>query len=684
MRPFLRFPLSVTDQAAIASSLTADDVPVALTTPAGQPFPQSLKLSFTAPTTVPQVRALFPGTLTFLVSQSAPGDLPDWKAVSRADYANYKTLGTLLVTLVADKKLWPEFAAHTSVLPVQPPNRVWYSPVRISEAFLFETLANLPGTVTDNGRTVPRGPDWVKHAVAAFLRGDFQPQLRLGADAGKDAVAKYAMPEVHPAAGQVTLYITTAAGWRPQDGRDERFDELTRELVSTMTERTSPRHLRNGPLPARWVLKHLQPTLIDGSGPVATAVLTGAPPVRYVPVRFTRAWTHEVKPAVNLPSRAIRTCSVHLPTQIVEVKDGAGVVVHHQRLPAHGLVLLKDPPATFTITLAGGSPYLAGGVNAWRKEAGTAPLPFDLTQTPAPHVIVRRPIPQEMLADKSRPTALPEAHDTCTYWSLRRTVRGMVDHYLTGGRLNWEAQSKIRRGRAKGSSSKDVIDLLKTAWAGNPDERLVTNGQPGLDMENIVELRAEADKLRTVLEGVFPGPAPWVSSSPASTTTLTQGAVFFYLWNSRVDRFQPTATQGFFSDSDVGRGAAGAAVAQGLATYAFDPTRLPNEEPEVYADRIVAQLLSGLRPGDLLQFWTTVTDFEGLKARQAPQGIGHSPIFLDYHLVGGEVRGIVVIDDNGDDGSGGTKCLLKVDANGRRSLKWGKYVPQSWIAARWK
>ncbi|MCV2489976.1 hypothetical protein OF117_11455 [Geodermatophilus sp. YIM 151500] len=682
MRNFLRFPLSTTDQAAIVSSLKISEVPPAVKPPAGQPFPQSLQLDFSLPSSIPQIRALFPGSMTFLASSGAQGSLPDWKAVSRSDYAQYKTVGTLLVTLVADRKLWPDFLSHTIALPVQP-NRVWYSPVRITEEFLFDTLPRLPGVLTYNGHPVPASTDRTKHAVAAFLRGDFHPELRLGATAGDDAVAKFSMPVVYASAGQATLLITMAAGWRPQDASDSNFDTLTRELVSTQTERTSPRHLRNGSLPARWVLKGLQPNLIDGNGSVATAVAGGATPVRYVPLRFTRAWTYAVDSAAYPPRRNVRTCSTHLPTQTMQVKDVSGVVIHEQRLPAHGLVLLEEPPSKITVTLAGGSPYLAGGPNAWHTEAGVAPLSFDLAQNPEPHIIVRRTIPQEMLADTTRPEALPEAEDTCTYWSLRRTVRGLVDHYLTGGRLNWEAQSKVRRGRATGKSSADVIDLLKTAWGGNPDERLVTHGGPSLTVKSKADVRAEAGKLKSILQALFPGPAPWDPSVPASGSKMTQGEVFYNLWQSIVEEFAAASTRGFYPDHVIGRGSGGAAIRQGLATSAFDPTRFPGEAPAVYADRMVGQLLGGLRPGDLLQFWTNVTDFESLRARQSPHGSGHSLIFLHYLIFSGEVRGIVVIDDNGDDGSGGTKCPLVVDDSGRRSLEWNDDVREAWIAARW-
>ena len=513
MRDFVRFPLTAADQATIASTVQAEDVPTTATPGAGQPYPQSLKLTFAAPAALPQVRALFPGSLTFVAAGDAPGTLPDWTVVSRAGYAGYKTVGALLVTMVAGRSLTNAYAEHGSALPVLP-NAVWYAPINVTEEFLFETLLNLKGVVSHGGATVPRSsPDWIKHAVAAFLRGSYRPEVRLGGSAADNSVAKRAMPEVRAEAGQVTLYVTMARRETPKDGPSQRFDDLTRELVSTTTEPTSPRHLRNAALPARWVLRGFLPKLVDGAGPVATAVLAGAAPVRYATLRFTRTWLHQV-PVAGHPARPLSTASVHLPTQTVEVKGPASAVVHQQRLPAHGIVVLKDPPAQITVAVLGDSRFLSGGPTAWHTAAATAPLTFDLGQTPAPHVIVRRQIPHEMMADTSRPKEHPDCEvSTCTYWSLRRTLRGMVDHYLTGGRLNWETQGAPARPRAVRSALANVVDLLKAAWGNasamidgqqHPIWQLMTTHQPSLNVITLEDLRREQRKLLAVLDTLFP------------------------------------------------------------------------------------------------------------------------------------------------------------------------------------
>ena len=687
MRDFVRFPLTAADQATIASTVQAEDVPTTATPGAGQPYPQSLKLTFAAPAALPQVRALFPGSLTFVAAGDAPGTLPDWTVVSRAGYAGYKTVGALLVTMVAGRSLTNAYAEHGSALPVLP-NAVWYAPINVTEEFLFETLLNLKGVVSHGGATVPRSsPDWIKHAVAAFLRGSYRPEVRLGGSAADDSVAKRAMPEVRAEAGQVTLYVTMARRETPKDGPSQRFDDLTRELVSTTTEPTSPRHLRNAALPARWVLRGFLPKLVDGAGPVATAVLAGAAPVRYATLRFTRTWLHQV-PVAGHPARPLSTASVHLPTQTVEVKGPASAVVHQQRLPAHGIVVLKDPPAQITVAVLGDSRFLSGGPTAWHTAAATAPLTFDLGQTPAPHVIVRRQIPHEMMADTSRPKEHPDCEvSTCTYWSLRRTLRGMVDHYLTGGRLNWETQGAPARPRAVRSALANVVDLLKAAWGNasamidgqqHPIWQLMTTHQPSLNVITLEDLRREQRKLLAVLDTLFPDPAGPGASAPS------QGEVFYFLWQSVTDEFKAPATQAFYSVQDKGRGAVGAAHSLGLTTYHFDPTPLQNESADVYADRIARQMRAGLQPGDLLQFWTLIENFERVRAGQKPEcpqhGIeceGHSPMFSHYDVDGGQLKGIVVIDEFGE-----SKCPF-IQANGRMTLSWNGYPRETWIAGRW-
>jgi len=262
----------------------------------------------------------------------------------------------------------------------------------------------------------------------------------------------------------------------------------------------------------------------------------------------------------------------------------------------------------------------------------------------------------------------------CTYLSLRRDVRALVNNRIAGGRLN------VDRERTIAATQK----LINGAWQGMGN--LVANNEPkpGDDPNR-------AGELMPILRAFFPNDAPAIEidGSTSRARVFKVGEVAYYIWQSRIDLFQEEGTKRNFSD--VGRGGAGALVVTGLASsYHVDPERRPEEAGNdiAYFDRIVGEMMVGLEPGAVLQFWNINSDYEAIKNRRVPGNAlpephdvhyGHSPIFVRY-LSPTEAPpngGIKVIDQFGRD----SDCPIVMVGGGRR-LSWDG-TEQIWIAANW-
>lgn len=673
----LRFLFDATDQARIdVTSIRVEDVPYDAAPAADRQYPQSLRLTFKVndpENGPPQIRPLFPGNLAFVPDAAAPGISPDPAAVAftAEAYDAWKTEGTLQIQ-VTDSRVKRHMQTLAPDLAVEP-SIVWYGPVRISQAFLFDSLRR--GLRRDDVKYRKRqisakNENWDKHAVAMFLQGIYHPVLRLGNSIEQDDVQVHSMPTVVMANdGTVSLVITVARICIPKDGKSSEFDTL-----AGMTPQTSPAHPRYGAIPARHVYRSFRLGLIDATpgNPFPDAVLADWPAApRYFALRFTRIW------------QPLEDCSIYFPQQAVRVEGIAGGPLQ-QRLPAHGLFYLAQQPAnpepsppTVIVSVAGGMRFLCGGPNCWRERSALTPLQFDLSQE-TPHIVMRRRMGEEILADKRRPAP---GGMNCTYLSLRRTVRALVDHRITGGRLNFGPRE----------TSETTRQLMNAAWQNTPARaHLVANDQP-----SPFGGPALAAILEPILRAFFPDevPAETIDGSQDRTTVYDGGQVAYRIWQSILASFQNEGTKRNFRDGDVGRGAPGGMVAIGLATYhvnpSINPQRNPGEGDAQYFDRIVGAMLQGLEPGAVLQFWNLNSDYEDIRHRRVagnalPPPInvhyGHSPIFLEYLPpdANGVPTGIRVIDQSPQ-----SDCLV-VNVGGSRRLGWWSNHEQIWIAATWE
>jgi hypothetical protein len=723
-RDFLRFPLTSHDQARVTGPVQADDVAYAAAPAAGAAYPQSLRLRFSLrdpASGAPQLRPLFPGKLTFIADPAAPGVAPGAADISRVNYPGWRTFGTLMVEL-SDQEVARAFAAFTPGLEVRP-NRMWYARIRVTEAFLFDTLPRVAPTDFPRTKAGVLTPDG-RQALSDFLKGTRSPELGLDrrqkAKAKNDPARRLAMPAMQLTGADVDLTVTAALAQDPHDGPAADFDAQAAGVA-----RTVPAHPRNGAIPARLVYKSAAAAnhLVD-AGPadaVAAAALADWPAasaVRYFPVRCTRIW----KPEAD--------CSVHFPWQVLAA-DRPGppaVAFFRQRLPAHGIVYLSLTPAqqaqgtSFSLSVSSpvGQPdhelrWLDGTSRVlpaqdepvpdnWRLPAGTDPVAWELDPAakPALHLVLRRRMRVEMLAE---PHFAPGGA-RCTYMSMRRSVRALVNNRIAGGRLNFGAavtSAPTRKLIEDAWALRRVRDRFlhsRAEFAAAKGVRPRTVTSASLLAANEPDPNAAAGRaswLKPMLEAFFPldAPAVTIDGSQERTKVLSLGQVAYAVWQSQTPMFQNKDPMFRGKDikrnfSDVGHGGPGALVLTGLASeYHLDPERIaaPPEADPAYFNRIVAAMLDGLQPGAVLQFWNLDTDFEAIKARTLagdpplPASYGHSPVFLRYpDPAAGEAAGIWVIDQ-----TGAQHCPRRVAPDGSDRLDWPGItaLEQIWIAANW-
>jgi hypothetical protein len=692
-RDFARFVLDGAAQDTLTAGPTATDAPHLAQPGANDVYPQSLRLSVEVRATVDLVanplrcRPLFAGRLIFI--GGAGSSKPAAADVSRAGFAGWNTTGTLLVELV-DTEVEAALRKWAPLLDLVP-NRMWYSPVRITESFLFDVLPRLVPTEAPpgSGGALSAGH---RQKISEFLGGTWGPVLKVDKNstrATNDHVAATWMPQfVLDANRRVEIVVTAARTMEPRDGQQADLDGAVAGVAPT-----HPAHARNGALPARLVYRALAVTghLLDAGStrPAAVATLSDHPDaaaVRYFPIRFTRIW----KPEAD--------CSTHFPHQTVALARPNGPAFLSQRLAAHGLLYVGLNPAqhaagtSFQISLINQSGadehelwWLDGTqTNAWRLQAGIAPVTVDVAAATRPHIALRRRMKIEVPLE---PRDTP-GEDRCTYLSLRRSMRALVNNRIAGGRLNFGRTTTSDPTRALiddawrsnraffATARRQLANELTRALARVTPADIVSNNRP---LPSAVPGRALW--LRPVLMAFFPGdvPAQNIGNSTHRARVLSGGEVAYVVWQTIVSTIQASGTKRNFSDDVIGRGAAGALVLTGLASaYHLDPPPLAGTL-QAYVDSLVVQMTNGgLEPGAAAQFWRLKSDFDNIKGRTVPAtGVsryGHSPVFL--RVEGTPPTNIVVIDQFGE-----SDCAIN-GVPGSRVLAWSQ-GEEIWIAANW-
>ena len=604
------------------------------------------------------MRPLLPGSMQFIVDPNAPGSLPAANAVAFADaaYNSWKVVGTFLIS-EASTEVGQALAPLAPGLQVKP-NRVWYSPVRISKEFLFNSLCGRSGPslpksdIKLSGGRKARGEEWQRHAVAQFLAGRYAAELRPSADAVSYQGIVLDMPEIYKeaTANEYAIIISAARAQGAKDAPDGAWDPGVTTKAERETRRLQASHPRNGAIPARLAYRELSGDMAPAGDPAATPVRDVVlPPVSdpnlFYRVRFTRTW------------QPVEDCSVRFPQQTVQLENAAGVNLGTRPLPAHGFLFLDEAyastlPNPVRVRINGGMRWLLGSNQAWRQLGATNPVDVDVRSQTA-HVVLRVPMTDAMFADNDFPQ-VPDA--SCTYLSMRRSVRALVDNRVTGGRLNF----------GPNRTSKETRDLMEAAFGSSElASTLSKNRPPPNDPPN-----QAAPLLLPILRVMFPTPTGQPGTPP--------GEIAYYIWQSA---YGVTNGNPAYPAVHVGRGGPGAIVSLGLGNYLLNPQRTAGEGNDAFITRSHSALVQGLnlQPGAVFQLWLNLDEYERFIGGNGGEYDGHSLVFRRYGAPAAQPNDLRVVDQNGGD----EPCSITRAPSLR--IRWNglNWRPAIWIAANW-
>ena len=701
MRDFLRFALSSEDQARIdKDSIRVKDVDFSGSLWPRFPQPQSLHLTFKIKDPengAPQIYPLFPGKLQFrnLRSESDASSVPNPEDVkfTSESFAGWSTIGTLGVFLTG--RYHKEIQNHARGMKIIP-NSVWYHPIQLTEQFLFETIVGHSGDSSLDKYVISQHIPpykishrtqkeiWEKHAVSYFLQGFYNPLINIHpSDQNQDDVAVLPLPTVvmNEDSGDVQLNVTMAFTGTPHEGEELDFFKL--ELFRNPNGDGKvfwPHHPKNGIIPARLVYQNLGPDISTSpptpghlinashSDALLRLILERTWGRKYKLVRFTRSWITSKK-----NGEQIVDFSPHLARQKVKVatsgSDNQEEVLWYDYLPAHGLVYLPLPQenedSVVQASLEDGDMYWVWGeeFNNWREIGHRNPLTFGI-EIGSPQIVLRRPMGESILLEKFTGSG-------CTYNSLRRTIRAMIDNRIAGGRLIRLTETSL------------VRELLEMAW---PDT------EPGAKPNQVLRKRPDPEQkeegskiLRKVLIRFF---------------GVDNGRIASNLWHTSRKKLLGTQTSDQYDEHYIGCGAPGAFAFLDLVV-GHSP-----EQYSVLAEENSNLLLSGevLKPGALLQFWENHSDWQDIRDKDPellervprdpsnPTGptkwkrtlLGHSLVFHSYITDNqGKILGIKIHDQNKFNA---TECyyITPTTSNLKEGIYWGILCPDVWIAANWR
>ena len=670
MREPCRFLFSDADAALIERvdppTLTIEDLPIT------HDWQMGMRIRFkTAQNARIMVRPLIECKMLFIVDQSAPGNLPDPTDVVMDDtnYRKWKVLGTLLLNFQPTANTTLDARAPRLIVK---PNRLWLGPVTIPKEFLFDSLTQdtrlFRSPLKGGSVRADRAESlWQKHAISDFLAGRYLPLVQFDSDdPAKDDAIRMPMPLVGFNANENVheIQVFAAKAANPDDAPDENWDP-GKTPEAREVARLSPAHPRNGVVPARLVYQELASSMVPAATSEAQLIrdVIAPPPVEprsFYAIRFTRPW----EPIANT--------SLHFPQQMVIFKSPAEVELRRQRLPAHGVLWVDG---NFYNNFSTGTKISVEGYMRWleRKDEPNQTdevwkrkgeqNPVEMTTGPVQHIVLRLPMTMAMFADSNTPWG---AFNGCTYLSMRRTVRALIDNRITGGRLNFGVMktTQVTRDLFAGCAGVRASSVAnyKPDPKGNPNE--------------------EAPKLLVLLNAMFDSDCvqhdiPGVPR-PENAIVLKLGRAAYFLWQSGDPFLKDPRHVRNFSDRDIGRGGPGAAVMLGLAEYHCN---IPpsGESDSAYIDRMVGAMIDGLTPGATTQLWREIADFPILIDRTRELGkevaSGHSPIFVRYMRESGRNTGLVIIDQGGLD----ERSYNVVGSPPNRRFFDGKV----WIAANW-
>ncbi|HBV97450.1 MAG: hypothetical protein JL50_08240 [Peptococcaceae bacterium BICA1-7] len=218
---FLRTPIRA-DQQAQLQGLQVHEQPLLGDPKPGDPYPQTLVITFTSPAGGPdvQIAPLWEGALYFLADSTA--GLPTRPADAvEAKFSSWTLVGDLV--LITPQGLENAFRNHIPLI-TPPPGSVRYSKVRLTREFLFTTLKRLRKfTFAFQGQATTSN----EHAkcLVGFLQGRTGVLCAVDArDPGQDN-AQLDMPVVYSAGGGTATLRVTASSLIPEINKAHWFDQ---------------------------------------------------------------------------------------------------------------------------------------------------------------------------------------------------------------------------------------------------------------------------------------------------------------------------------------------------------------------------------------------------------------------------------------------------------------------------
>jgi hypothetical protein len=170
---FLRTPIRGDHQSRVLG-VQVSEAPAQGDPPADAVYPQTLEISFETVlgVTEVQIAPLWEGLLRFVPASTA-GHPTDPAEVTRANYPGWAVTGDLILSTIAGTPGFDDAFGDLVPLVGRVPSAVRYSPVTLTEDFLFTTLAQAaPQALVFGGQLVDESdPQFYTKLVIAFLAG---------------------------------------------------------------------------------------------------------------------------------------------------------------------------------------------------------------------------------------------------------------------------------------------------------------------------------------------------------------------------------------------------------------------------------------------------------------------------------------------------------------------------------
>lgn len=173
------------------------------------------------------VRPIFPGTMRFLaddrkqIPELEVIDVDAKGTVTEAGFKTCKLVGKILIRVSPPDHIRAMKSSGTLEAIGVEPSWAIYGPVRLSEAFLGQTLLGRGKgffqrpirAVADNKEVLSTDPRWEALVLQSFVAGGLNPNLRCGAKLEEDDAAVMLMPELIVDKADNSFALGIALGW---------------------------------------------------------------------------------------------------------------------------------------------------------------------------------------------------------------------------------------------------------------------------------------------------------------------------------------------------------------------------------------------------------------------------------------------------------------------------------------